>query len=100
MIQFIKSLFKKTDYKQLIKNGAIIIDVRTPHEYDNGHIQTAKNIPLDVLPKKVDDLKKKNVTVITCCASGMRSGVAARILKSNGVTSINGGSWASLNNKI
>ncbi|MFZ9242156.1 MAG: rhodanese-like domain-containing protein, partial [Sediminibacterium sp.] len=47
MFGFIKKLFGPgTDFKALKENGAIIIDVRTPHEFDHGHIQGSKNIPL------------------------------------------------------
>jgi rhodanese-related sulfurtransferase len=43
----------------------------------------------------------KKTPIITCCASGMRSGSAKNLLKSNGFTQVyNGGSWMTLRNKI
>lgn len=104
MLETLKNLFSSTpsaDYKTLLKEGAIIIDVRTKGEYATGHIQSSKNIPLDTLEKQLSQLKDKNQIIITCCASGMRSGSAKRLLESKGYTNVyNGGGWASLNGKI
>jgi phage shock protein E len=104
MIQAIKNLLgigSKTDYAQLVKEGAIILDVRSKGEYAGGHITGSLNISVDALSNNLGKLKDKNKTIITCCASGMRSGVAKNMLKSNGYTSVfNGGSWYSLQQKI
>lgn len=103
MLDFLKNLFnsKPTDYKALLKEGAVIIDVRTKGEYAGGHIATSKNIPLDQLENQLGKLKDKNQHIITCCASGMRSGSAKRLLKAKGYTNVyNGGGWASLKSKI
>jgi len=90
----------KVDFAQLVAEGAVIIDVRTPGEFKSGHIAKSTNIPLNVLPNKYGKLKK-NSTIITCCASGMRSGSAKRMLEANGFNNVhNGGGWTSLNNKI
>lgn len=103
MIQILKTLFgfgPKTDYEEIIKNGAQIIDVRTKAEFKAGHLKNAVNIPLDTLATNLSRLNKSK-PIITCCASGMRSASAKRILKTNGFTDIyNGGSWISLQNKI
>ena len=87
---------EKKDLKSLVAEGALIIDVRTPGEFNTGHVVGSKNIPLDALAVQISDLKKLDVTIITCCASGMRSGVAASQLKSVGIEAINGGSWYSV----
>ncbi|MEJ8841613.1 rhodanese-like domain-containing protein [Lacibacter sp. H375] len=101
MFNFIKKLFGPgTDFKGLQQQGAVIIDVRTPGEFSGGHIKGAINIPVDSIRSKVNDIKKKGKPVITCCASGMRSGSATSILKQAGVEAYNGGSWISLQNKI
>ena len=104
MIGAIKKLFgmgPKTDYSQLVKEGALILDVRTKGEYASGHIKSAMNIPLDQLGSGLSKLKDKNRSIICCCASGMRSGSAASMLKSRGYTNVyNGGGWNGLNNKI
>lgn len=100
MFQAIKDLFKATDYKALVSEGAVVIDVRTPGEFSMGHIKGSKNIPLNTIAKQVASIKKMNKTVILCCQSGMRSGQATGILKSSGVDAHNGGGWSSLNAKL
>lgn len=87
------------DYNALIKSGAAIIDVRTPAEYKNGHIKGSINIPLQVLDKNIGKVNKDK-PVITCCASGMRSGSAKSLLKSKGFDVYNGGGWMSLQQKL
>lgn len=88
------------DLKELLQNGAQIIDVRTKGEYQNGHIKGSLNIPIDNLNNHLSKLKKDR-PIITCCASGMRSASAKSILRSNGFTEVhNGGGWMSLQNKI
>lgn len=101
MLDILKKLFGSAiDFKQLKDNGAVIIDVRTPGEFSAGHIKDAINIPLDNLRLKINDIKKKQNVVITCCASGMRSGSATSLLKQAGIEAYNGGGWVSLNNKL
>ena len=103
-IQAIKKFFglgPKRDYGQLVKQGAIVLDVRTKGEFAGGHIKNALNIPVDQLSKDLSKFKDKNKVIICCCASGMRSSSAANILKSQGYTQVfNGGNWRGLNNKI
>jgi len=103
MLSFIKKLFgggTSIDFAQLVKNGAQIIDVRTPGEYQGGHIKGSKNIPLQVLTSKTTSLDKSK-PIITCCASGMRSASAKSVLLKNGFTEVyNGGGWNSLQNKL
>jgi phage shock protein E len=89
---------KQEDFKQLITDGATILDVRSPAEFSDGHIPGAVNIPVDQLPGVVNRFKNK--TAITCCRSGARSDTAARILNAAGVKAINGGAWHSLYKKI
>ena len=88
---------KIQDFKS---RGAIILDVRSKGEYDNGAIPGSKNIPLESMSSKLSTIKKWNKPVICCCASGMRSASAAGILRSQGVEAINGGGWYSLNGKL
>ena len=103
MFESIKKLlgFKTIDYAQLVKEGAIILDVRTSGEFSSGHIKGSINIPVNALAHNLTKLKAKNKPVITCCASGMRSASAKSILQSNGFSDVyNGGSWHSLNHKL
>jgi phage shock protein E len=103
MIDLIKKLFgiKSVDFAQLVKEGAIILDVRTQSEFSGGHIKGSVNMPVNSLVHNFGKLKSKNKTIITCCASGMRSASAKSILKANGFNEVyNGGSWHSLNSKI
>jgi rhodanese-related sulfurtransferase len=97
---FLSSLFgPKVDMKQLVKEGAVIVDVRTPGEFQGGHIKGSINIPLQALSSGMSKLKKDKA-VITCCASGMRSASAKSMLKANGFVAHNGGAWISLQSKI
>ena len=103
MLDSIKSLFglDQTDYEKLVKDGAIILDVRSKGEYASGHIKGSINISVDQLGDNLHKLTDKTKPVITCCASGMRSASAKSILKSNGFKEVhNGGGWTSLQNKI
>ena len=72
-----------------LKNGALVIDVRSPGEFNSGHLPNVINIPLDeiatALPKRVKD---KNQTLLLHCASGMRSGIAKDTLKSLGYANV------------
>ena len=85
----------------MVSDGGIIIDVRSEAEFYSGHIENSLNIPLGALTSNLNHLKDKDQTIITCCASGMRSGAAKQLLVAKGYTNvINGGSWSSLNAKI
>ncbi len=89
------------DFKKLKNEGAIILDVRSKGEYAQGHIKGSINIAVDQLASNLNKLSNKNKVIITCCASGGRSGMAKRILESNGYAEVhNGGGWTSLQSKI
>ncbi len=98
----LKKIFgiKTTDYNQLMKDGAIIIDVRTTGEFNSGHISGSTNVPLDKIKSKIKKIENLKKPVIFCCASGMRSGQATSIAKSRGIDVYNGGGWSSLNRKL
>jgi phage shock protein E len=103
MLNLIKKIFgggPTVDYSELVKNGAMIVDVRTQAEFKQGHIKGAINIPLQTLQSSLGRINK-NKPVITCCASGMRSASAKGILKGAGYSDVhNGGGWMSLQNKL
>jgi phage shock protein E len=99
---FFDFLFKNKQkmIDDFISRGAVILDVRTPEEFANGAISGSKNIPLHLITSKLNQIKKLNKPVITCCASGMRSGTAASFLRKNDVEAVNGGGWFSLQNRL
>ena len=104
MINTLKKIFgfgPGVNYGELVKEGAIILDVRSKGEFAGGHIKGAINISVDTLRNNLSKLKDKNQPIITCCASGMRSASAKSILKSNGYTQVyNGGGWGCLQSKL
>jgi phage shock protein E len=103
MFAFLKKLLSpapQPDYKALLQNGAQLIDVRTPGEFASGHIKGAVNLPLDELPRQLAKIKTDR-PVIVCCASGMRSGAAKRLLTAQGYAEVhNGGGWTSLQRQL
>ena len=103
MISFLKKMFsgsESPDFKQLVKTGAVIVDVRTRGEFNGGHVRGSINIPLNELPQSFSRLNPSK-PIITCCASGMRSSTAKSLLKSNGFPEVhNGGGWQSLDRKL
>ena len=83
--------------KQMIDNGAVIIDVRTPGEFMGGHVADSLNMPLQGIQGDVEKIKAMNKPVVLCCASGNRSGQATNFLKAQGIDCENGGSWMEVN---
>ncbi len=82
----------RVDITQMLADGALILDVRTPAEFREGHARDAVNIPLDTLPGELKRLDKRR-PIVTCCRSGMRSASAAALLTRNGFMAHNGGTW-------
>jgi phage shock protein E len=81
---------------ELLKSGAKVVDVRTPVEYSEGHVEDSINIPLNELLNYSEELRKMK-GIIVCCASGIRSNKAANLLKTQGIECLDGGSWINLN---
>ena len=76
------------DLDTKIKAGAKIIDVRTTEEFTEDHYPSALNIPVDQLRQRLTEIGGKNTSIVLDCASGARSAVAARLLKSAGYTDV------------
>jgi phage shock protein E len=77
------------DAQTQLKNGALLVDVRTPAEFNSGHLAHAINIPLDQIESKLpQQVKDKNQTVLLHCQSGMRSGLAMKKLKRLGYANV------------
>ena len=72
---------------RLPQNGLVVIDVRNKSEYLEEHIRGARHIHLGALPKYLDQIPHDH-TVITNCASGYRSQIAASLLRSRGFTNV------------
>jgi rhodanese-related sulfurtransferase len=80
--------------KEALRRGAVIIDVRTAHEFDSGKVKGSINIPLDRLDINIERIRSFKRPIVLCCSSGGRSEKAAGILKRYGVKDVyNGGSW-------
>jgi rhodanese-related sulfurtransferase len=74
--------------KQLIDNkDVVVLDVRTPEEYQEGHIPNAILIPLQELENKLNELDKKDHYLVVC-RSGNRSAQASEVLTSNSFANI------------
>lgn len=65
------------------KDNVTLLDVRTKAEYSRGHMEGFKNIPVDELREKLEEIEKDS-PVYVICQSGLRSYIAARILAGNG----------------
>ena len=78
-------LFKTShDGREKVKSGALLLDVRTPEEFRAGHVDGARNIPVQELARRLGELGPKTQHVVVYCKSGGRSGAAAQMLRSQG----------------
>ena len=100
MFGIFKNLFSGSDttaMDNLIKNGAFLVDVRSPGEFADGHVKGSVNIPLDQIKNQLAQFKGKENTVVFF-RSGNRSSQAKAILEQNGFTNVtNAGTWKDVN---
>lgn len=69
-----------------------VVDVRETGEFAGGHYKGAINIPLGIVPLRLDELKAMNGPIVVYCRSGNRSGMAMSLLKQAGLSEVyNGG---------
>ena len=91
------NLFRKKkmveEIKEYLAKGAIVLDVRTKEEWDEGHTEGAKHIVLTVIPSEIEKIKSWGKPIIAVCRSGGRSGQATQFLANQGIDIINGGPW-------
>ncbi len=82
-------LIHSPDLKKMMdqKEAFLILDVRNKNEYESGHFHHALHIPLRFLNERIPDIPKDKKIVIHC-SSGIRSGIAASILKRKGFRDI------------
>ncbi len=100
MFGLFKKLFgqgNNEDLAVLIREGAYLVDVRSPQEFAGGSVKGAVNIPVDQVQSQIDKFKGKN-QIVVFCRSGNRSRQAKSILNQNGYTNVtNGGTWGNVN---
>lgn len=70
--------------KRLVDEGALLLDVRTRQEFASGHLPGAKNIPVQDLEARRDELPPPSQPVVVYCRSGSRSARAKRLLRGFG----------------
>ncbi len=88
------------EIKEYLEKGAVVLDVRTIPEWNEGHSEGAKHIVLDTIPQNVEEIKSWNKPVIAVCRSGARSGQATDFLSAQGVDIINGGPWQNVDQHL
>ena len=86
--------FKQPDVNQGVKeyqrtSGAVLLDVRTPGEYRNGHIPGSQNVSLQTIDRVDSVAQNKDTALYVYCQSGARSRQAAGLLKQMGYTNVN-----------
>lgn len=88
---------KKQDLTGKIREGAFLVDVRSPREFSQNHVKGSVNIPLDSIPSQLAKFKNKK-HIIVFCRSGNRSSQAKSFLEKNGFENVvNGGTVESVN---
>jgi len=76
------------DAEDAVREGALLLDVREPEEFDAGHAPGARPVPLGELSQRLDELTAAP-TIVCVCRSGVRSAAAAEALASAGYDAIN-----------
>ncbi len=76
------------DAKRLVENGAVLLDVRTPEEYAAKHIEGARNIPVQELATRLDEVGPRDRPVVVYCRSGHRAAKATEMLRGAGFTEV------------
>lgn len=75
--------------KAALAGGVTLIDVRTPEEFAAGHVPGAKNVPLDAIGSRIDEVGVAGAEVYVICQSGRRSLAASQTLAAKGLKPIN-----------
>jgi len=72
------------DAHALVARGALLVDVRSPGEFNAGHLDRARNIPVGEIGSRLAELGSRDQPIVLYCASGMRSATALSTLKRAG----------------
>ncbi len=103
MWKFINSLFGlevDEETETWVKEGAFLVDVRTPEEFNAGHVSGSVNIPLDTISEQLRLFKNKE-RIVVFCRTGRRSGIAMDFLNKNGIHPVrNGKQWTTINKLV
>ncbi len=84
--------------EMLKEKSTMIVDVRSPMEFQSGNVAGSINLPLQEIEERWNELADRKEPIILCCASGNRSGIAERFLRSQGMENVyNGGGWMDVN---
>ena len=67
-------------HRELVAQGALLLDVRTPAEFCDGHLTHAVNVPMQELPARIADVRPTSRPVVVYCRSGGRSAMAKAVL--------------------
>ena len=98
--------FKQPDINQGVQEyknaaGAVLLDVRSPQEYREGHIPGSQNVPLQQLDKVEEVTENKDTVLYVYCRSGARSRQAVSLLNHMGYTNVhNIGGIAAYSGKV
>jgi len=98
--------FRRPDINQEIEdyqksNGAVLLDVRSPSEYREGHIPGSKNVPLHDIDNVDSVVENIDTVLYVYCHSGVRSSQAVEQLKEMGYTNVrNIGGIAAYSGKV
>ena len=74
-----------SEAQEMLQNGAVVIDVREPHEYNAGHVPDAALIPVNTVYARREELPRDK-DVIFVCAVGQRSALACEMAAAAGLT--------------
>lgn len=100
LFNFFRGSARNKEHKELMKRGAVIMDVRSPIEFMGSHIRGAVNIPLPEIEFRIKEIKRFKKGIIICGADNTQTSKAVRILKSKRIASENGGEWQKLEKLI
>lgn len=70
------------------ETNVVLLDVRTPAEFSEVHIENSVNIPQDMLAKKIEELRQSGRTYIVYCRAGHRSLAATNMMMQAGISSV------------
>ncbi len=77
-----------TAHRLVAEGKVVVVDVRTPREFEAGHVPAAKNIPVDQIAARADEIGPPSTPVLLYCHSGYRSGIALEALQRKGYSAL------------